>query len=127
MVQPQTLVNPYERGTRVWDTESEVQGDRREVLFETRLHAHNCALHNILLASKDRTLDQILAECHLSPMDVDDLPRRDDEEVFLPPRPIGLVSDERTLLEGKMARDNLLDYLVRMQNSDYIGRHPRRS
>jgi hypothetical protein len=60
-------------------------------------------------------------------MDVDDLPRRDDEEVFLPPRPIGLVSDERTLLEGKMARDNLLDYLVRMQNSDYIGRHPRRS
>ena len=86
-----------------------------------------CVLHNILLASKDSTLDQILADCHLPPMDVDDLPRRDDEDAFLPPRPMGLVSEERALLEGKMAREDLLDYLVRIQNSDYIGRHPRRS
>ena len=86
-----------------------------------------CVLHNILLASKDRTLDQILAECHLPPMDVDDQPWRQDEEAFLPPRPMGLVSEERALLEGKMAREDLLDYLVRIQNSDYIGRHPRRS
>ena len=86
-----------------------------------------CVLHNILLASKDRTLDQILAECHLPPMDVDDQPWQQDEEVFLLPRPMGLVSEERALLEGKMAQEDLLDYLVRIQNFDYIGRHPRRS
>ena len=85
-----------------------------------------CVLHNILLASKDRTLDQILAECHLPPIDEDDLTRRDEEDAFLPPRPMGLVSEERALLEGKMAREDLLDYLVRLQNSDYIARHPRR-
>ena len=28
-----------------------------------------CILHNILLASKDRTLDQILVDCHLLAMD----------------------------------------------------------
>lgn len=81
-------------------------------------------LYNIFLASKDCTLEQILAECHLPPMDVDDLPRRDDEETFRPPRPMGLMSKERTLLEGKMAREDLLDYLVCIQNSKYIGRHP---
>ena len=86
-----------------------------------------CVLHNILLASKDHTLDQILAECSLPPMDVEDYSQRDEGEVFRPPRPMGLVSEERALLEGKMARDDLLDYLVRMQNSDYIGRHTRRA
>ena len=86
-----------------------------------------CVLHNILLASKDRTLDQILAECSLPPMDVEDYTQREEGEVFKPPRPMGLVSEERALLEGKMARDDLLDYLVRMQNSDYIGRHTRRA
>ena len=86
-----------------------------------------CVLHNILLASKDRTLDQILAECSLPPMDVEDYTQRDECEQFRPPRPMGLVSEERTLLEGKLARDDLLDYLVRMQNSDHIGRHTRRA
>ena len=86
-----------------------------------------CVLHNILLASKDRTLDQILAECSLPPLDAEDYTQRDEREQFRPPRPMGLVSEERALLEGKMARDDLLDYLVRMQNSDYIGRHPRRA
>ena len=86
-----------------------------------------CVLHNILLASKDRTLDQILAECHLPTMDVDDHPRGEEEDIFQPPRPMGLVSDERALLEGKMAREDLLDYLVRIQNSKHIGRHMRRA
>ena len=86
-----------------------------------------CVLHNILLASKDRTLDQILAECSLPPLDAEDYTQRDEGEQFRPPRPMGLVSEERALLEGKMARDDILDYLVRRQNSDYIGRHPRRA
>ena len=86
-----------------------------------------CVLHNILLASKDRTLDQILAECHLPPLDVDDMPRREEEDTFTPPRPMGLVKEERALLEGKMAREDLLDYLVRLQNTDYTSRHPRRA
>ena len=78
---------------------------------------HACyVLHNILLASKDRTLDQILVDCNLPTMDDDGNPRRDEEDVFQPPRPMGLVSEERSLLEGKMAREDLLDYLVRMQN-----------
>ena len=85
-----------------------------------------CVLHNILLASKDRTLDQILEECHLPPIDEDNSPRRDDDDIFQPPRPSGLLSEERALLEGKMAREDLLDYLVRIQNSEYIGRHLRR-
>ena len=33
-----------------------------------------CVLHNILLASKDRTLHQILEDCRLPPMDDNDLP-----------------------------------------------------
>ena len=86
-----------------------------------------CVLHNILLANKDRTLDQILAECHLPVMDVDDQPRRQEEEAFLPPRPMGLVSEEITLLEGKMAREDILDYLVRIQNADHVARHPQRT
>ena len=84
-----------------------------------------CGLYNILLASKDRTLDQILIECHLPPMDDIDNTRR-DKDMFRPPRPMGLVSDERALLEGQMAREDLLDYLVRIQNANHIGRHPRR-
>ena len=86
-----------------------------------------CVLHNILLASKDRTLDQILAECSLPPMNAEDYTQRDEGEEFRPPRPMALVSEERALLEGKMARDDILDYLVRMQNSDYVGRHTSRA
>ena len=85
-----------------------------------------CVLHNMLLSSKDRTLDQILEDCNLPPMDANDLLQRDDVAIFRPPRPMGLVSDERSFLEGKMAREDLLDYLVRLQNSDYITRHPHR-
>ena len=84
-----------------------------------------CVLHNILLASKDRTLDQILLECHLPPMDDIDHTQR-DKDVFRPPRPMGLMSEKKTLLEGQMAREDLLDYLVRVQNANHIGRHPRR-
>jgi hypothetical protein len=46
-----------------------------------------CVLHNMLLASKDRTLDQILRDCDLPPMDVNGVPRLDDEDVFHPPPP----------------------------------------
>lgn len=73
-----------------------------------------CILHNILLASKDRTLDQILVDYPLPAMDNSEQAHRDDEEMFHPPRPMGLVSEERALLEGQMAREVLLDYLVRI-------------
>jgi len=85
-----------------------------------------CVLHNILLASKDRTLDQILADCHLPTMDAHDLLRREEEDTFHPPRPMGLVSEDRALLEGKMAREDLLDYLIRTQNSEHRARQMRR-
>ena len=85
-----------------------------------------CVMHNILLASKDRTLDQILADCHLPTMEASELLRREEDEIFHPPRPMGLVSEDRALLEGKMAREDLLDYLVRNQNSKYIARQGRR-
>ena len=85
-----------------------------------------CVLHNVLLASKDRTLDQKLVDCNLPTMDAHDLLRREDDDIFHPPRPMGLLSEDIALLEGKMAREDLLDYLVRIQNSDHIGRHPRR-
>ena len=49
-----------------------------------------------------------------------------DKDVFRPPRPMGLMSEKKTLLEGQMAREDLLDYLVRVQNANHIGRHPRR-
>ena len=85
-----------------------------------------CVLHNVLLASKDRTLDQILRDCHLPTMEDIDIPRHGDDDVFQPPRPIRLLSDDRALLEGKMAREDLLDYLVRTQNSEFMSRHPNR-
>ena len=76
-----------------------------------------CVLHNILLASKDRTLDQILIECHLPPMDETSTARGEEDEAFQPPRPMILVSEERALLEGQMAREDLVDYLVRIQQA----------
>ena len=85
-----------------------------------------CVLHNILLASKDRTLDQILVDCHLPTMDDDEQTRRGEADIFHPPKPMGLLSEERALLEGKMAREDLLDYLVRIQNTDHTARHPAR-
>ena len=85
-----------------------------------------CVLHNILLASKDRTLDQILIDCDLPPMTDTDVTPTQEEEGFLPPRAMGLVSEERALLEGQMAREDLLDYLVRVQNSQHTTNHPRR-
>ena len=84
-----------------------------------------CILHNILLASKDRTLDQILMDCSLPAMDDNDHMHGVEEEVFYPPRPMGLVSEDRALLEGHMAREDLLDYLVRIQNINHIAT-PRR-
>jgi hypothetical protein len=44
-----------------------------------------CVLHNMLLSSKDRTLDQILEDCNLPPMDTEDLPHRDEVAIFHPP------------------------------------------
>ena len=85
-----------------------------------------CVLHNILLASKDRTLNQILIDCHLPPMGDNDIAQRDEEDIFIPPRPIGLVSEERALLEGQMAREDLLDYLVRVENTNHQANHARR-
>ena len=85
-----------------------------------------CILHNILLASKDRTLDQILVDCQLAPMDDHDPAQRDEEDGFHPPRAMTLVSEDRALLEGQMARDDILDYLVRVNNAEHMLRHPRR-
>ena len=85
-----------------------------------------CVLHNILLSSKDRTLDQILVDCNLPPMDDMDYTNRPEEEVFQPPRPMGLVSEDRALLEGHMAREDILDYLVRIQNLNHNGNPQRR-
>ena len=85
-----------------------------------------CVLHNILLANKDHTLDQILMDCHLPAMDDDNLAHREEREAFQPPRPMALVSEERALLEGQMAREDLLDYLVRVQNANHIANHTRR-
>ena len=85
-----------------------------------------CILHNILLASKDRTLDQILIDCSLPAMDDTEHMHRVEEELFYPPRPMGLVSEDRALLEGHMAREDLLDYLVRIQNINHIATPRRR-
>lgn len=85
-----------------------------------------CVLHNILLASKDRTLDQILLECNLPTMDDTGHTRRDEDDAFMPPRPMGQVSEDRALLEGQMAREDLLDCLVRVQNANHYARQPRR-
>jgi len=87
--------------------------------FPTVVH-RCCVLHNILFASKDRTLEQILKDCCLPPIDDNDLPQRVEEDVFQLRRPIGLVNETKTLVEGKMAREDLLDYLIYIQNADYI-------
>lgn len=85
-----------------------------------------CVLHNILLPSKDRTLNQILVDCHLPAMN-DNIPlHRDEKKFFHPPRPMGLVSEERALIEGQMAREDLLDYLVRVQNTNHNAHQSRR-
>jgi hypothetical protein len=86
-----------------------------------------CVLHNILLASKDMTLDEILVDCQLPPMDEIDPTRRDEDDAFQPPGPMGLVSEDRALLEGQMAREDLLDYLIRVQNTNHPSRNPRAS
>ena len=44
-------------------------------------------------------LDQILVDYHLPTMDDNESSPRDEEETFRPPRPMGLVSEERALLE----------------------------
>ena len=60
-----------------------------------------CVLHNILLASKDRTLVQILEDCHLLPMDEDSSPHREEDDIFRPPRPTGLLSEEEHCWRGR--------------------------
>ena len=83
-------------------------------------------MHNILLASKNRTLDQILIDCSLPPMKDNEHPHRVEDEAFQPPRPMGLVSEDRALLEGHMAREDILDYLIRIQNRNHIEMQQRR-
>ena len=85
-----------------------------------------CVLHNILLASKDRTLEQILEDCNLPPMDGECPSHQEDEDAFQPPRPMAFVSEERALLEGQMAREDILDYLVRVQNAGQMPVRQRR-
>jgi hypothetical protein len=34
---------------------------------------------------------------------------------------MGLVNEERALLEGHMEREDLVDYMVRIQNANHIG------
>jgi hypothetical protein len=58
-------------------------------------------------------------------MEDNEMQHGDEEEVFHPPRPMGLVSEERALLEGHMAREDILDYLVRLQNANHVANHPR--
>ena len=84
-----------------------------------------CVLHNILLASKDRTLDEILVDCDMPTTDSYDATRREEEEAFRPPRPMGYVTEDRALLEGQMAREDILDYLVRIQNANQTAHHGR--
>lgn len=75
-----------------------------------------CILHNILLASNDLTLDEILIECHLPHVHRISLASKEAVEKFEPPNPITFVSKQRALLEGRMAHEDLLDYFVRVQN-----------
>ena len=58
-------------------------------------------------------------------MDDNDHMHRVEDEVFHPPRPMGLVSEDRALLEGHMARKDILDYLVRIQNLNHIATRQR--
>ena len=80
-------------------------------------------LHNILLVNKDCILDQFLIDCHLRPMQEEEFAPRADGDPFLPPRLMGLVSKERALLDGNVAREDLLDYLIHLQNINYMSRH----
>ena len=117
-----------ERGFDILKARFKEIGTKSSLKFDflpTVVHSY-CILHNILLASKDRTLDQILMDCHLPAMDDDNLAHREEGEAFQPPRPMGLVSDERALLEGQMAREDILDYLVRVQNTNHIANRTRR-
>ena len=75
-----------------------------------------CILHNILLVSKYRTLDQILRDCHLPAMEDDCNCHGAEEHVFESSQPVSMDTKGRALLEGKMTREDLLDYVVRTQN-----------
>lgn len=55
-----------------------------------------------------------MADCNLPPMDDNNITRTDDEDVFRPRRPMGLVSEEKTLLEGEITIEDLVDYLLRI-------------
>ena len=117
-----------ERGFGILKSRFKEIGTKSSLKLEflpTVVHAC-CILHNLLLASKDRTLDQILVECHLPTLDDIVCTRTEEDDGFMPPRPMGLVSEDRALLEGQMAREDLLDYLIRVQNSEHTRRHPRR-
>lgn len=69
-------------------------------------------LYNILLTNKDHILDQILNECQLLILDDFSSCRGNWEDVFEIPRPMDMITKERTLLEDMIARDDVVDYLV---------------
>lgn len=75
-----------------------------------------CILHDILLTSKDRTLDEILVECQLPPENRDINPLGEATKFFEPPRTIALVSE---YVESRMGCEDLLesDNLVKIQNN----------
>jgi hypothetical protein len=79
-----------------------------------------------MFASKNRILDQIFIDCNLPPMDDTDATPPHEEEAFIPPRTMSLVNEKRTLFKGQMAREDILDYLVRVQNAHHTANHPIR-
>ena len=82
-----------------------------------------CVLQNILFASKDCTLNPNLIDCNLPSIEDTDTTPSHEEKTFISLRPMGLVSEERVLLKDQMARKNLLDYLVRVQNTHHTANH----
>lgn len=83
-----------------------------------------CVLHNILFASEEWTLDQILNDCHLPHVQEDELTSIEDGDLSQLLGPMGFVSKESISLERKMTQEDLLDYLVHIQNTNYMSRHP---
>jgi hypothetical protein len=72
-------------------------------------------LHNVLLAFKEKTLEEIFSECNISTTldDEDNDNRRPHMDML---RATEAMIEERTLFEGKVTRGDILDYLVHMQN-----------
>lgn len=72
-------------------------------------------LHNVLLAFKDKTLDENFSECNISTM-LDDEDDNNGGPHLDMLRAMEAITEEITLFEGMMTREDTLDYLVHMQN-----------